>query len=359
MLAAYVSGHGFGHATRVSEVLRVVRERAPDLPLAVVTSAPEALLRAAVPGPLTHRHVSCDTGLAQRGALAIDEEGTIDAWRAFQADQPARIAREAAWVKQAGVRLVLADIPPLAFDVGAAARVTSVGLGNFSWDWIYRHFARRHPAMYEAADAAAASYAKADLLLELPFAGDLSAFRVRERLPLLARRPRLPRAEVRKRLGFGEDTVILWSFGGLGLAGFDPRVLAKLAPWRVVLSEPGDLPPNVRCIPNDDLERGGLRYNDMLAGADVIVTKPGYGIVSDAIAAGVRMVYTDRGDFPEYPIMVAEMQQWLPAVFASNEDVLTGNIAGAIERVLAMPAKTPPDLGGAERAADRLLSLLG
>jgi hypothetical protein len=235
--------------------------------------------------------------------------------------------------------------------------VTSVGLGNFSWDWIYRHLSSRHPAMHEAADAAAASYAKADLLLELPFAGDLSAFRVRERLPLLARRPRLTRAEVRRLLGL-EGTVILWSFGGLGLAGFDPRVLAKLAPWQVVVSDPGDLPENVRCIPNDDLERLSLRYNDMLAGADVIVTKPGYGIVSDSIAAGVRMVYTDRGDFPEYPIMVAEMQQWLPAVFASNEDVLTGNMGGAIERVLALPPRTPPDLGGAERAADRLLALL-
>jgi L-arabinokinase len=357
MLAAYVSGHGFGHATRVGEVLRVVRERAPDLPLAIVTAAPEALFRAAIPGPLTYRQLACDTGLVQNGALTIDEEGTIHAWRAFQSDQPARIARETEWLRQGDVRVVVGDIPPLAFEAAAVVGVTSVGLGNFSWDWIYRHFGKRHPYLNEAADAAAASYAKADLLLQLPFAGDLSAFRTRERLPLLARRPRLSREEVRRRLGF-EGIVILWSFGGLGLPGFDPQVLTKLAPRQVVVSDPGDLPKNVRCIPNDELERQGLRYNDMLAGADVIVTKPGYGIVSDAIAAGVRMVYTDRGDFPEYPIMVAEMQQWLPAVFATNADVLTGHIAPAIDEVLAIPSKAPPDLTGAEKAADRLLSLL-
>ena len=40
MLAAYVSGHGFGHATRLCEVLRAVRERAPSLPLALVGTVP-------------------------------------------------------------------------------------------------------------------------------------------------------------------------------------------------------------------------------------------------------------------------------------------------------------------------------
>jgi UDP:flavonoid glycosyltransferase YjiC (YdhE family) len=232
--------------------------------------------------------------------------------------------------------------------------VGSVALGNFSWDWVYRHLAVRRPALHAAADAAAAAYAKADLLLQLPFAGDLSAFRFRERLPLVARRPRLEREDARRRLGL-EGTVVLWSFGGLGLAGFDPRVLARLAPRRVVVSDPGDLPDNVRCIPNPELERQDLGYSDLLAAVDVVVTKPGYGIVSDAIAAGVRMVYTDRGDFPEYPIMVAEMQQWLPAVFVSNEDLLAGNVAGAIDRVLAIPQPEAPDLSGAERAARRLL----
>jgi L-arabinokinase len=358
MLAAYVSGHGFGHATRVGEVLRVVRERAPELPLAVVSSAPEALFRAAVHGPLTFRAIACDTGLAQHGALAIDEAGTLQAWRAFSRGQASRIAGEAAWLIQAGARLVLGDIPPLAFEAAEAAGVRSVGLGNFSWDWVYRHLARRQRGLHEAADSAAASYAKADLLLQLPFAGDLSAFPVRERLPLVARRPRLARDAVRERLGM-EGTIVLWSFGGLGLDGFDPRVLARLAPRQVVVSDPGDLPENVRCVPNRDLEQHDLRYSDLLSAADVVGTKPGYGIVSDAIGAGVRMVYTDRGDFPEYPIMVAEMQPWLPAVFVSNHDLLTGNIASAIDSVLALPQASAPDLSGAERAAQRLLDLLG
>ena len=116
MLAVYVSGHGYGHATRVGEVLRAVRVRAPELPISIVTSAPESLYRRAVPGPFSFRSEACDTGLAQESALVIDEAGTVDAWRRFRAGYDERVAREAEWLRLNGARLALGDIPPLAFD---------------------------------------------------------------------------------------------------------------------------------------------------------------------------------------------------------------------------------------------------
>lgn len=361
MLAAYVSGHGFGHATRVGEVLRRVRERAPDLPLAVVTSGPEALYRRAVPGPLTFRAVECDVGLAQRDALVIDEAGTAERWRAFEAGQEERVAREASWMREHGVRVVLGDIPPLAFAAAAEAGVPSVALANFSWDWVYRHLSHRQPALHEAADAAAAAYAHATLLLELPFAGDLSAFPRRERIPLVARMPRRTRAQARNALGLEGRPLVLVSFGGIGLPGFDPAVLAAMAGVTFVLSEdgPGERPHNVRVFSAADLERAGLEYVDLVVAADAVLTKPGYGIVSDAIAAGTRILYTDRGDFPEYPILAAGMQEWLPCAYVSHEDIRSGRLAGPLDAVLARTVPPPPPLDGAARAAERLLALAG
>ena len=55
MIAVYVSGHGFGHATRTAEVLRELRERAPDLLITVVTSAPAFLFEGIVGPPLSVR----------------------------------------------------------------------------------------------------------------------------------------------------------------------------------------------------------------------------------------------------------------------------------------------------------------
>lgn len=362
-LAVYVSGHGYGHATRTAEVLRAVRDRASTLRIAVATSAPAFLFEGVVPGPLEVRALECDVGLAQRDALVIDEEGTLARWREFMAGWHELLGAETRWLRESGVRLVVGDIPPLAFAAAGEAGVESVAIGNFSWDWVYRHLAARQPGLGEAAATAARDYGRASLMLRLPFAGDLSAFRRIEDVPLVARRPRVAKDEARRRLDLGARAVtVLLSFGGLGLPGLRPAVFGAIAEHRFLLTGPtarGPLPPNVRQIDGGTLAAAGLEYPDLVGAADVVVTKPGYGIVTDCIGAGTRLLYTDRGDFPEYPVMVAAMGDYLPCVHVNNEDVRAGRLRLAIEEVLARPWPGTPDVSGAGRAADRLLGLAG
>jgi hypothetical protein len=361
MLVVYVSGHGFGHSTRTAEVLREVRARAAGLPIAIRTSAPAFLFEGVVAPPLAVHPVQCDVGLVQHDALAIDEAATAAAWRAFAAGWDDRVAAEAAWLRASGARLVLGDIPPLAFAAAAEAAVPSVALGNFSWDWIYAHIGSREPDLREAASRAAATYATAEVLLRLPFAGDLSAFRRIEDVPLVARRPRVGKAEARRRLGLDGRPAVLLSFGGLGLPGLRATGFGALTEYQVLLTgQParGSAPANLRQLDAGALRSAGLDYPDVVGAADVVVTKPGYGIVSDCIGAGTRLVYTDRGDFPEYPVMVAEMPRCLPAVFASNDEVRQGHLGRALEEVRALPFPAPPQIDGASVAAGKLLERL-
>jgi hypothetical protein len=350
VLAAYVSGHGFGHLVRLCEVLRRLRALRPELPIALVGAVPGALVRRDVAGPLELRPQACDVGLAQRDALEIDEQATLERCRALEAGWEARVEVEAAFLRDRGARLVLADVPALAFDAAARAGVPAVGLANFSWDWIYAHLARRLPALQQSAARAAAAYAKAELLLELPFAGDLSAFRRRERVGFVARRPEATGAEVRRRLGWPAGPVALVSFGGLGLPGLRKEALEDDPDVRYVFPEE---------LAEDRLTAAGVRYPDVVAAADVVVTKPGYGIVTDAIAGATRLVYTDRGDFPEYPILVREMAPWVASVYLPSSELREGRIREPVRRALSLPIPPPPDLGGGDRAAARVLELLG
>ncbi len=360
MLAAYVSGHGFGHATRTAQVLRAVRVLEPDLPIAVVSSAPERLFRSEVAEPFEYRALQCDVGLVQKDALVIDEERTVEEWRAFEVGSQAWTEQEVAWLRRVGARLVLSDIPPLAFDAAAAASVASVGVANFSWDWIYAHLARRVPALATAAARARESYAKAALLLELPFAGDLSVFPKRERIPMVARPQHRPRADTRRKLGLADGEIaVLLSFGGIGLPGFDPGVLSRLREFRFLLeTDREDLPSNVSALSDRVLAARGLTFLDLVGGSEAIVTKPGYGVVTDAVAARTPLVYTDRGDFPEYPVMVAEMPRYLATAYVSNDDLRAGRLDVPIRAALRVPPPPPPDLSGAEVAARRVLDLI-
>lgn len=348
MLAVYVSGHGFGHATRTAEVLSAVRALRPELPITVVTAAPAFLFDGL---GATVRPLVCDVGLAQRGALVIDLDATVAACAAFDARWPALVEEEALWLTSAGASLLLADIPPLAFAAASVARVPAVGCANFSWDWIHAGVAGGRAELLAAAARAAEAYGGAELLLELPFAGDLAAFPRRQRIPMVARRPRVARAEARARLGLADGRpVVLLSFGGLGLPGFDRGVLAPLeARFRFV---------DAADVPADRLRALGLGYPDVVGASDVVVTKPGYGIVTDAIAARARLVYTDRGAFPEYDVMVREMAGYLPTAYVSGDDLRAGRLAAPLEAVLARPDVAPPPTNGAEVAAAALVEHL-
>jgi L-arabinokinase len=153
------------------------------------------------------------------------------------------------------------------------------------------------------------------------------------------------------------------SFGGIGMPGFDYRALADvdgvgfvLVGERSGVAPQAPLPENVHVLDRSSLAEAGLAYIDVVGASDVVVTKPGYGIVADAIGAGTPLVYTERGDFPEYPIMVEQMKRFVPCAYVGNADLLAGRLRQPIEAVLRAPVPEPPRLDGAELAAERLLS---
>ena len=358
---AYVSGHGFGHATRCAQVLRAVREEDPAARITVVSQAPESLFRTAIPGDLTYRSIECDVGLVQRDAVTIDVRGTAKACQAFSETWEERVEAEARWLGEVGADVVLGDVPPLAFAAAARAGVSSVALANFSWDWIYEHLSAADPVLAEAAEQARAAYSQTGLLLRLPFAGDLSAFPRMENIPLVARRPRVGGEEGRRRLGFGGRPLVLLSFGGIGFRGPSPEALGLLGEFDFIVDAAGGRgsPSNVRVVDDERRAALGLGYEDVVGAADVVVTKPGYGIVTDAIAGRTRMVYTERGDFPEYPILVGEMARYLPSAHVSNDDLRAGRLRAPIRAVLDQPFPDPPRLDGARVAARRVLEIVG
>jgi len=107
------------------------------------------------------------------------------------------------------------------------------------------------------------------------------------------------------------------------------------------------------------LSDDGFHYEDLVRAADVVVTKPGYGIVSACIANDTAILYTSRGRFPEYDLFVREMPRFLRVQFIEQRELLAGNWKPALQTLLSSPrpAETPAT-NGAEIAADVILEVL-
>ena len=64
-LVFYVSGHGFGHAARVIEVINAILVRRPETRIGVRTAAPRWLFDLTVKGKITFSTLETDTGVVQ------------------------------------------------------------------------------------------------------------------------------------------------------------------------------------------------------------------------------------------------------------------------------------------------------
>jgi L-arabinokinase len=104
---------------------------------------------------------------------------------------------------------------------------------------------------------------------------------------------------------------------------------------------------------------GAFRYEDLVAAADVVITKPGYGIIAECVSTRTAMLYTSRGVFREYDVLVDALPRVVRSRFINQADLLAGRWRSALEAVVAQP---PPAerlaVDGADVAARRLAGWL-
>lgn len=351
----YITGHGLGHASRSSQIINTLRRRHPHIAVDVVSNAHAWFFAGFLDPSVPVRRRRLDIGVHQKDSLIMQEGETFRACRRLMKHREVIVAEEAHSLREEGVDLVAADIPAMAFAAAAEAGVPGVGISNFSWDWIYEEMAPEDPDCVDVVRSMRRDYARSDLLLRLPFHGPCDAFRAIEDLPLVARRSACDSAEVRRSLGIPADGRIgLISFGGFGLKDFDFSSLVNLHGW-FFLTE-NDLAAdcaNIRII-----SPGRIFYPDLVGAADAVITKPGYGIVSEAIANDTAVLYTSRGAFPEQSLLVDGLHRYGRAREIDNDRLRRGEWGEDLEALLAQPAsKERLPMNGDEVAVDRLAEL--
>jgi hypothetical protein len=163
--------------------------------------------------------------------------------------------------------------------------------------------------------------------------------------------------EVRTILGMGEgQKMVLISFSDLTLEPSAQQRLEKMREVLFLYKKPLHFSfANSCCVENPSLS-----YADLVATVDGVVTKPGYGIVADCLSHGTPMIYTDRGPFPEYEILVRTMTEHLPVVFLPSGDLYAGSWETAIGQLPDKPGCRPQiRLDGGRVCAETILAHLG
>lgn len=362
-LAFYISGHGFGHASRQVEIVNAVARRLPDVEFLIRSTAAPWLLQRTIHSPFVLDPRPVDTGVVQLDGLHLDAAATADAARDFYADFDTRADAEAALLKAAHVAAVISDAPPLPCAAARRAGIPCIVVANFTWDWIYRGFGRAFDAAPGVIPMIEQAYREASAAWRLPMHGGFETFETIRDVPLVARHASRAPADTKRALGLPLDRPLaLASFGGFGVRGIHLESLDCLDDWDVVVtaqSRPGPTADGVHFIGDANVYDRGVRYEDLVHACDAVLTKPGYGIVSECIANDTAIVYTRRGDFAEYPVLVAHIERWLRHAFIEPSDLLAGRWKRCLHAAASRPAPSErPATNGAAVIADMVAAEL-
>jgi L-arabinokinase len=275
-----------------------------------------------------------------------------------------KAADEAAFLRRRGATMVVGDIPPLAFRAAHLADVPAVAIGNFTWDWIYAGYPEALADWPDLLPAIRRAYAHASLALRLPMWGGFDPWvSPIVDLPFVARHSVRNAEDVRTAIGIPRGTrVALESYVGLGISGLPLEPLGRLDGWRIVttthgLEAVGRAPAGAVVMEDAAVYASGLRYEDLVRAADVVVTKPGYGIITECLANDTAILYTDRGRFAEYDVLVEAMPKYVKCRFMPREDLFQGRWQEHLDAVLAQPS--PPERPRTDGAAVAAAYLLG
>ncbi|MFH0907390.1 MAG: hypothetical protein V1929_01325 [bacterium] len=353
----YITAHGFGHGSRSCDILRALSRARPGIGVVVVSDLPRDFVESRLTGTRVELVAgSFDVGMVQLDSVRVDLDATRRAAQELCDTRDALVAGQAKFLADRRAAVVVTDIPSIPIEAAARAGVPAVAVGNFGWDWIYEEFAARDPRWQPAVDVIGAGYRKADLLLRLPFAEPMAAFRRVEDLPLVASPGQDRRGELaRATAADTRKTWVLLSFTSLSWDDHALDRVAALGDHEFFTVKPLTWQGrNIHAV-----DRDLFPYADVMASVDVVITKPGFGVLSECVVNNKPIVYTERTDFREFDVLVAAMKRFLRNVHIPGTKLYRGELGEALQAVRS--AAHPPEklwAGGDRIAAERILSFV-
>ncbi|MFX0066900.1 MAG: glycosyltransferase family protein [Candidatus Hermodarchaeota archaeon] len=324
----YISDHGFGHATRSIAIIDALLKNFPNIEIIVRTSKSATLVQRSLNSSrarlLSRKN---DFGLISNPTtFAIDIEKTkeqlvswIDTWPQYN-----EIERE--FLQRVDASLVLSDIVPQPFLVAHELGIPSIGISNFDWYDVYKPLFPKN----EIIEKIKFCYELGSMALILPMELPMEGFKRKQKIAMISREINDDLAAFRRQefnyqiyygTGFSLETPLL-----------DTQLLFEkniclIVPYNSPLREQN----NIFKIPLDE-----VHSQNIIAASDLIITKPGYGTVSEAIKGRKPLALIKSNFSAETKAITQNVIEMGVGREISLEDLLTGGWINEIENLLNM-----------------------
>lgn len=356
-IAYFISPHGFGHAARSSAIMEAASRLCEGLRFEIFTSVPLWFFRQSLTRDFGYHRLLTDLGLVQKTPLEVDLVETIRRLDQMLPFDESLIESLAHVMREMRCELIVCDIAPLGILVAERARVPSVLVENFTWDWIYEEYAEEFPAIQTHASYLTEVFGAARQHVQTEPVSVPSP-RATLRTSPVSRLPRTPREVVRERLGVPQAApAVLITMGGIETVF--PFLELLEGERDIFFVVPGgshkqERRNNLVLLPH----ASPFYHPDLVSAVETVVGKIGYSTVAESFHAGASFLYVMRRGFRESSVLAKFADTEMTARAVSEEEFACGSWTAHLTELLSAPLRTRPLANGARDVADYLVGLL-
>ena len=346
-IAYFVSPHGFGHAARAAAVMETLSQIDTEVQFEIFTTVPSWFFQDSMSVPYTYHRLVTDIGLVQKNAFQADLEDTLRALDDFFPPAPSLIAEVAETISALNCVLIICEIAPMGILVAKEARIPSILVENFTWDWIYQQYTAADYRINRYIDYLQPIFKAADYHIQTePVCSRNSADLI---TAPVSRKIKTTGGEIRKRLGLPADgKMVLITTGGIPQSYGFLEKLNKLREITFVMPGAG---PVMKIVDNLIIlpYRSGFYHPDLVNAADAVIGKAGYSTLSEIYQGGVPFGYVARSDFRESASLVEFIQRQMSGIAVSESEFNNGNWTARLADLLDLAPVKRNIANGAEQ----------
>ncbi|MFS0620671.1 glycosyltransferase family protein [Priestia megaterium] len=296
-IAYYISDYGYGHATRSTAIIRELLKLNETMKVIICHSFALGFLQQSFKHEprVMFREVATDVGyVLQENLLEPDAKRLNNAVSSYVSEFSTKLNQEMHFIKEMQVSFVISDISPLGISSAAALNMPSLGLSNFTWYTAYEELIEEQWLSFLHEQYKQMTYHFSLACSNEPRWG----IEENQRFGFYSRKINDYEVQrIRKKIDPEGNCHIIYF--GLGMK-VDIGTLSELAIWQspnckfIVSSNVNVNHPNVYHIPTNAVET-----QHYVAAADLVLTKAGWGTISEAVCAGVPLLITNRSSMKE------------------------------------------------------------
>lgn len=348
---ASVTAHGLGHLAYTAPILNELVQRLHCREIYVRTGLPRERVENAIPGALVMA-TDDDFGIPMIGYSCASDDEIAARWLELVARAPAIIESIASQLVARRIDLVVSAICPWTLAAAKAVGVPGFGVGTFTWDGILEVLLAKDPRLQMITPNIAAAYQSSSTLFALRPGLGISHTNAKLIETTIATIGVDRRDELRNALGASQHAkIVVLAFGGMA-PDRPPSIMIDPSSWLVLAptvwsSNPGFI----------SVERAHFSFADLLASADLVVSKAGYGIVCELAALGVASIVVRRPDWPEDLALIGWLKQFVNCREIVDLNQLTPKLID--EHISSLPiGRPPPDRNGEQDIANLICTHL-